>query len=93
MYSAAYLATYHLMTHTTCYEKTAKPLVHVYLHCNLCQSGDLLTALSRVELKNTLSGNFQKSEINTYTGNFDMNDTSLYIYTRVILLILLKEEL
>ena len=39
-------------------------------------SGDLLTALSRVQHKNTLSGNFQKSEINTYTWNFDMYDTS-----------------
>ena len=39
------------MTHTTCYEKTAKPILHVYLHCNLCYSGDLLTALARVELK------------------------------------------
>ena len=26
--------------------------------------------------KNTVSGNFQKSEINTYTWNFDMYDTS-----------------
>ena len=29
-------------------------------------------ALSRVELKNTLSGNFQKSERNTFTLNFDI---------------------
>ena len=31
-------------------------------------------ALSRVELKNTQSGNFQKSGINTYTWNFGMYD-------------------
>ena len=40
-------------------------------------SGDLLTAISRVELKNTLSGNFQKSEINTCTWNFGMYDIPL----------------
>ena len=38
-------------------------------------SGDLLTALSRMELKNTLSGNFQKSEINNYNHNFGMCNT------------------
>ena len=37
-------------------------------------SGDLLTTSSRVELKNTLSGSFQKSEINTYTWNFGLYD-------------------
>ena len=48
----------------------------MYLHCYLCYSGELLTALSRVELKNTLSGNFQKLLINTFTWNFGMYDTS-----------------
>ena len=47
----------------------------MYLHCNLCySSGDLLTTLLRVKLKNTMSGNFQKSKINSYTWNFTVYD-------------------
>ena len=39
------------MTQTTCYEQTAKRLIYVYLHCNLCYSGDLLTPFRDWSLK------------------------------------------
>ena len=54
----------------------SRPLSLYYIRVfNLCYSGDLLNTLSRVELKNILSENFQKLEINTYTWNLGMYDT------------------
>ena len=46
----------------------------MYLHINLCYSGELLTALTQVEHKNTLSVNFQKSDKNTNTWKFGRYD-------------------
>ena len=76
MYSAAYLATYHLMPQSLVMSRPLR-LLFMCIYIVICVKVVTLTALSRVELKNTLSGNFQKSEIHvkTYTGNFDMYDT------------------
>ena len=55
----------HLMIKTTC---------DFSLPCGIAKG--CITRVLRVEHKNTLTGNFQKSGINTYTWNFGMYDTS-----------------